>query len=445
MLDLSSLPPWIIEAGDFVIGCGFLLGFILMNVPQHYLCWKYRSAEGLSLAYILICTISNVTITLASLMGDYHFIIATATNTTGSSSSNSTGDDFNLGDFNTTSMSTGDIAVLMASATNSHPHHPHGDEDWSIALLRLFATLNACMPTLQNFVSILVGVPSLIFYYFLFSTPQPYRPSSEEEDQTATQQPLLGLEASPSTSFTMDDNNNNNDEEAVASQDAIITRKYYYSDGTEFHMAKIATVVTWIICAVAAVISFGVLANEDSDKEENTLLQVWGSTAAITNMILYIPQIVTTWRHQHEGVLSMASLVISVVGDLALVAFWIVASGETVWVYAAGVADAGMQLILIGMIIDFRKKRARERADAQGDYDFVYDATDDEDDYRYDYSLTTKNNNTNKGGEIEVVYGEVLEIYASTTSALESLWETQTLPTTTTHGSMDQSSREFLI
>ena len=73
-------PVWVLEAANLVVGLGFCLGILLMNFPQHYQCWKHRSAEGLSLAYILICTISNVTLWLATLLGDYNTILEIAIN-----------------------------------------------------------------------------------------------------------------------------------------------------------------------------------------------------------------------------------------------------------------------------------------------------------------------------------------------------------------------------
>lgn len=420
-----SWPCWAVEALNFVIGCGFLLGLILMNVPQHYQCWKHRSAEGLSLGYILICTISNVTLTLASLMGDYHIIIDVVTNATDATNGMDIGDLWN----NT------EASAIRSLLQDSVGGDSSTSQSFEKVLFRVFATLNACMPTMQNFMSILVGVPSLIFYYFLFSKPQPHRPTLHR--RPASQQPLLS-QMTASTSSLTDEEDEQHAAASTSPDVSLVSRRYFYSDGTEFRLGVICTVLVWLLCLVCFIVS-GVVLAVDSTAWETTLLQVWGSTAAITNMLLYFPQIVTTWRNQHEGVLSMAALWISVAGDVGLCIFWIVASSETVWVYASCVADAGMQLILIGMILDFRKKRARQRTDALGDYGFVYNVASDDQDYH-----TEHNSSNSKPGEIEVVYGEVMEIYSSAASALELLWETSAVQTTT-HGAVDHASREFLI
>jgi uncharacterized protein with PQ loop repeat len=419
-------PCWAVEATDFIIGCGFLLGLILQNVPQHYQCWKHRSAQGLSLGYILICTVSNVTITLASLMGDYHIIIDAATNLTAAADGMDIDDDL----WNNTEVSNSRSLLQDGVGSDSSTSRSQALEQ---VLFRIFATMNACMPTMQNFMSILVGVPSLIFYYFLFSKAQPYLPTRHR--RPSSQQPLLSQMTESTLSLT-DDEDEQDTAVSASPEVSIVSRRYYYSDGTEFRIGVILTILAWLVCVVCFILS-GVVLAVDSTAWETTLLQVWGSTAAITNIFLYVPQIVTTWRNQHEGVLSMASLWISVAGDVALCIFWIVASNETVWVYASNIADAGMQLILIGMILDFRKKRARQRTEELGDYGFVYNVSGDQD-------YHTENISNRKPGEIEVVYGEVLEIYSRAASALELLYESSTIQTTT-HGAVDQASREFLI
>ena len=89
-MTIHAWPEWVVAGAEVTVGLGFCLGILLMNLPQHYLCWKHRSAEGLSLAYILICTISNATLALATVMGDYDEIVALA-------SADSTGTAFEVG------------------------------------------------------------------------------------------------------------------------------------------------------------------------------------------------------------------------------------------------------------------------------------------------------------------------------------------------------------
>ena len=62
----------VIEASlDLAVGLGFCLGCLAVYLPQHVRCWTLRSADGLSIWTILLCTCSNVTLFLASLLEDY--------------------------------------------------------------------------------------------------------------------------------------------------------------------------------------------------------------------------------------------------------------------------------------------------------------------------------------------------------------------------------------
>jgi uncharacterized protein with PQ loop repeat len=163
----------------------------------------------------------------------------------------------------------------------------------------------------------------------------------------------------------------NNEKSPVTTDDAT-TIIWKYSDGTEYHLAKKLTLIVWLMVLVSIVIS-GVVIWSKNTAYESILLEILGSTSAITNTILYFPQIVTTYRNQHEGVLSLVSLAINVIGDISIAVYWIMSAHESVWVYSSCAADAGMQLILIGMIIDFRIQRRRQQWRQRDEYQSIYD------------------------------------------------------------------------
>lgn len=360
-------PQWMITGGQLLIGLMFCLGNIIVNIPQHYLCWKYRSAEGLSLAYILITTISDSTLFLASLVGDFDTIIEIATNSNTSNTTTTTDAAYTM------DTNAGDS---IAASLNDNPLFPP-------TILRLMWTLNACMPTLQNFLSFLTGTGSLIFYFFWFSQPEPIsRPASERRllSQRSSQStpPTSISTASVSTSSRTSSNSlvslvdTTSDNEKPPDTTDATTIIWKYSDGTEYHLAKKLTVIVWLTVVATIVIS-GVVVWSKNTAYENILLEIMGSTSAITNTILYFPQIVTTYRNQHEGVLSLVSLAINVVGDISIAAYWIMSAHESVWVYSSCAADAGMQLILIGMIIDFRIQRRRQQRRQRDEYQSILD------------------------------------------------------------------------
>ena len=360
------------ELGDFIIGSGFLLGIIVMNIPQHYLCIKHRSADGLSLAYILLCTISNATLFLASFANDYEWISKTI------------------------------------SARNS-------TEGLLIHLLRIG---NACMPSIQNLLSLLIGVPCLLVYYFWFSQPQAKEatttalPAREEdvesnamEMQSTEHEPLLKMSTKSFRRYSTDSvdtadlsfsSNESYEEPLILSQPAaVISARMYYSDGTESEWAKKFTLMTWLVVGLAFCLSGMVLFGSQSNYKEATtamVIKVLGSTAASTNVILFIPQIVTTYRNQHEGVLSLLSLIISVVGDVALGGFWTFSDGESMWVVIACVADASMQLIFIEMILNFRYQRQwqQQQEESQGPQEILR---------AFDDTTTTTSHTENNAGE----------------------------------------------
>lgn len=423
-------PEWIGAGANLMVGLGFVFGSFVMNFPQHYECWKHRSAEGLSLAYILLCTISNVLLWLATLLGDYNEIIAIATGANATLIVNETSAPSLDAQWDGP-VDTSSRMLLLGSLSDT-------EEDFNMTLLQIINTLNAMMPTFQNFIMVLIGVPSLIFYYFLFSKPQ-QRIAELVEDLVddhapASEEPLLGTEES----------SQEGDVELTTTAQPTRTRsrppRLYYSDGTEHGWAKIFTVLTWLICLACTLVT-GVVLTNNLYQWESSLLAVFGSIAAVTNMLLYFPQIVTTHRNQHEGVLSLSSLLMSVGGDMAMLFFWIVGPGESIWVLGSLVADAGMQLILIWMIINFRKKRFQQdqliSQQQQQIYEYVHDSAEMEDDSECDMVK----------GEIQVVFGDLLDIYEDTASAIERMMETPSRQsmTSTSLESLEDSRSELVI
>lgn len=421
-------PEWIGAGANLMVGLGFIFGSFVMNFPQHYECWKHRSAEGLSLAYILLCTISNVLLWLATLLGDYNEIIAIATGANATVIGNETSapslDVEWDGPVDTSSR------MLLAPLWDQ-------EQDINMTLLQIINTLNAMMPTFQNFIMVLIGVPSLIFYYFLFSKPQQRIAELVEdlvEDHApASEEPLLVPDDSEQGDVELTTT-------AAPPRTRTRSRRLYYSDGTEHRWAMIFTVLTWLICLVCTIVTAVVLTN-NLYQWESSLLAVFGSIAAVTNMLLYFPQIVTTHRNQHEGVLSLSSLLMSVGGDMSMLFFWIVGPGESIWVLGSLVADAGMQLILIWMIINFRKKRFQQEQlisqQQQQIYEYVHDSAEMEDDSDCDMVK----------GEIQVVFGDLLDIYEDTASAIERMMETPSRQsmTSTSLGSLEDSRSEMII
>lgn len=207
-----------------------------------------------------------------------------------------------------------DYESIQAAAVNQDVRLP----------LRILRSLNAAMPTFQNLVCVGLGIPTYAIYYFWFAPT-----ISREQDEVS-----LTSEESP-------------------------------RDRPKHRVDVVATAMTWMLVALALAVSVWALLTTpesslttaaDSDIVV-VLMKFWGGTAAFTNVVQWIPQIDTTWRAQHEGVLSLVALTSAVVGDFLLGAFWIISKGETVWVYGTLAADAAMQTVLLGMILQFRRRR----------------------------------------------------------------------------------------
>jgi PQ loop repeat len=109
----------------FLIGLLLCLGIFASYVPQHVECMLLRSADGLSIGTILISSVSCTAATLASLLGDWHAI-------------------------RTTVVPRGDVGFFV----------------------RFLQTVNVCMPTFQNLMTVVVGTPTYAIYYFGFARPE---------------------------------------------------------------------------------------------------------------------------------------------------------------------------------------------------------------------------------------------------------------------------------
>ena len=173
-------------------------------------------------------------------------------------------------------------------------------------LVHLLIIANACMPTIQNSITIFAGTPTYAIYYFCF------------------------------------------------------TQQSQHVNGAKHRFEVTVTVITWLLVMLAVAGSIWTLFLFGSTSAVViTLAKFWGVASAITNTVQWIPQINATWTAQHEGILSMWSLVISVLSDILVAMYWAFGPGEPFWVYMSNATDATLQFALIGMISYFRFRRRR--------------------------------------------------------------------------------------
>jgi PQ loop repeat len=264
---------------NFFIGCVLSAAIFVSYIPQHAECVQLRSAQGLSLWTILISSISCTFAFLSSLLSDWHAIHATG---------------------------------ILRVNTSGMIHTLH--------------IANACMPTIQNLVTIVAGTPTYAIYYFKFTRKEN---SVVTSASNGTRQPRNGA-------------------------------KYWFE--------VTITAICWLLIILVVSGSVWVLSILGStSKFVIELSKFWGFASAITNTVQWIPQIHATWTAQHEGILSVSSLIISVLSDVLVAIFWIVGPGETLWIYMSLATDAILQVVLIGMIYCFRLKRRRSIVSAEND------------------------------------------------------------------------------
>jgi hypothetical protein len=264
------------EEVHFLIGSILCCIILASYVPQHVECIQLRSAQGLSLWTILLSSTSCSFAFLSTLLSDYHNIL-------------------NVG--------TTRYVYDRANHTTS-------------LLIRTLFIANACMPTIQNAITIVVGTPTYAMYYFYFSQQR--------------QQPNENVE--------------------------LLYQRT--RDGKKHRFEVIATVITWLVVFLALSGSIWVLVMfGPSSNVVLVLAKFWGVASAVTNTVQWIPQINATWMAQHEGILSIWSLIISVLADTLVATYWAFGPGESFWVYLSNATDAVLQIVLIGMICYFRLRR----------------------------------------------------------------------------------------
>jgi hypothetical protein len=209
------------------------------------------------------------------------------------------------------------------------------------------------MPTIQNVITIVVGTPTYAIYYFYFSQKQ--------------------------TSILQNEN-------------AELHRHQTIQDGTKHRFEVSVTVITWLLVLLAMTGSIWVLIIfGPTSSVVFALAKFWGVASAVTNTVQWIPQIDATWMAQHEGILSLWSLVVSVLSDILVTAYWALGPGESFWVYMSNATDASLQVVLIVMIFYFRLRRRRSVA--------TNDQRDDQMDDRLSTPLLLSTANSNE--EIE--------------------------------------------
>jgi hypothetical protein len=138
---------------------------------------------------------------------------------------------------------------------------------------------NVCMPTIQNLITIVAGTPTYAIYYFYFTRREGIDLRLDTSSNQAPQQ------------LNMND--------------------------TKYRFEVIITTICWLSIIIAISGSAGVLFVFGSTSQiVITLAKIWGLASAITNTIQWIPQLDATWTAQHEGILSVSSLIISVLADI---------------------------------------------------------------------------------------------------------------------------------
>jgi uncharacterized protein with PQ loop repeat len=188
-------------------------------------------------------------------------------------------------------------------------------QDDTSFLLRLLQISNASMPTFQNLITVVAGTPTYILYYFCFARREMVTRASS-------------------------------------------SRIPLYFDSSMHRLEVTVAASTWVSVAVAVAGSVWVLVIFGSGSSFPAgLSKFWGIVAAVSNTIQWIPQVDATWSAQHEGVLSATSLIISVLVDILVAAFWIIGPRESFWIYMSLATDAFLQILLIGMIYFFRIRR----------------------------------------------------------------------------------------
>ena len=262
------------EEVDVLIGCILCFVILVSYVPQHLECIQLRSSQGLSLWTILLSSLACTFAFLSTLLSDFQTIQSKVTASYDSDSSNHT----------------------------------------ASLLVRILFIVNACMPTIQNLIAIIVGTPTYAIYYFYFSQQQP------NEYSELRYQPIRS--------------------------------------GKKHRFEVTVTVITWLVVILALSGSIWILILfGPSSNIVSALAKFCGAAAAVTNTIQWVPQIDATWMAQHEGILSMWSLIISVLSDILVATYWAFGPGESFWVYLSNATDAALQVVLIGMICYFRLRR----------------------------------------------------------------------------------------
>lgn len=229
------------------------------------------------------------------------------------------------------SMTTRLLATLIGD---------HGSIATGSGMLEKF---DRSMPTLQAALTVLCTYPYLVYYFTWGTTRLP------EQIQT----PLVDS----------GDNDGNDNIPGIAvtplplpqpTETMITTMISSNSSDTRRFAQILSTVVMLVVVAVATGTSVLALARQDLSQQKSQI-EIWGAVATLTNAIMWIPQIIETWRLQHGGVLSVAALLFSAVGDFVLGAYWVV-QGESFWIWGSLVADSWMQMILIGMVLYYRRR-----------------------------------------------------------------------------------------
>jgi hypothetical protein len=162
-----------------------------------------------------------------------------------------------------------------------------------------------------------------------------------------------------------DDNDDNDGSDGIDASPGIavsppMTPTIAVPCDTRRYAEMCSTVVVLVVAGVATAASALAKVQQDLYQQESQI-EVWGGVATLTNAIMWLPQIMETRRLQHGGVLSVAALLFSAFGDFFLGAYW-VWEGEKFWIWGSLVADSLMQLVLIGMVLYYRRRDESDTA-----------------------------------------------------------------------------------
>jgi uncharacterized protein with PQ loop repeat/cbb3-type cytochrome oxidase subunit 3 len=346
----SASSLWLLY-GDVIVGVLFCAGIALSYVPQHVQCCRYRSSDGLSLATILVATLSCWSLLFATLLHDLPRLVVFLS---GQCQHPQQQQQHLRG-----VLFGGDDVSGSSGSSSSHSSHC-----W-------LEVLNGAMPSIQNLVGIVTGTPIYVLYYFAYSHNGNRNRNIHNNYSTS---PLL------------------EEEERAPAESDDERQQQQRQRKRELRW----TLATWTVVFLALVwstavllVDIALLSKPEKQQDDGAAavtaiatasMEFFGIAAAVTNAIQWMPQIHTTYRNRHEGVLSVSALLLAVAGDGLQGLYWRQSSHrEPVYVTLTLACDASLQLCLIGLVWHFRRQRRRRQQQQSRSTVFGRDGEADDD------------------------------------------------------------------